>query len=393
MCPMRVAAFQAVLTGMVLAFAVACADAPASFDVGPLALDRDVSPGTRRDGGAGDTFPDSPEWSDVSDWSDGALDTGPETEDGGLAQDSGTAEDSGPADSGAPDAGEGDSGGTSDASADAAVADSGGGDESAPEAGTPDAGMPDSGGSDAGMPDAGSALDEDPIVFVHGWLWNAKDWQDFIDYFTGVGYPEEYLVAIQYSDTAGSNVKNARDELPPFVDAVLQKTGRQRVDIVGHSMAGLSVRLYILKFGGKDRVRDVFLLAPTNHGGTEACLVTWMGDGAREMCPDYAPQDKSVNAVQWDLNGDPDSEDVDETPFCVEHGTGELFFTTIRDGKDTFAVPHHTACLNQKSKGDCSHAINLDPGFDLGHFGLLHDQRVFQIVEQKLRAHNPGRPR
>jgi hypothetical protein len=111
------------------------------------------------------------------------------------------------------------------------------------------------------------------------------------------------------------------------------------------------------------------------------------------MCPDYASQDKSVNLVQWDLNGDPDSEDVDETPFCAEHGTGDLFYTTIRDGKDTFAVPHHTACLNQKSRGDCSHPLNLDPGFDLGHFGLLHDARVFKIVADRIREHNPSRPR
>ncbi|MBI5528852.1 MAG: hypothetical protein HY897_21190 [Deltaproteobacteria bacterium] len=380
--------------GVLAALAVACADASAPYDTGSLVVERDASGGAHRDGGAdgrpetregaewedggfesGDASSDSSEWFDVSDQSDGSFDGLPPDagETDVLANDDGGTEDALPSDSGGTDAGSADSG-ESDAGTqgDADLADSAGGDDPAFDAG---------------------AQDEDPIVFVHGWLWNAKDWQDFIDYFKGVGYPEDFLAAIQFSDTAGSNVKNARDELAPFVDAVLQKTGRQRVDIVGHSMAGLSVRLYILKYGGKDTVRDVFLLAPTNHGGTEACLVTWMGEGAKEMCPDYAAQDKSVNSVQWDLNGDPDTEDIDETPFCAEHGTGELFYTTIRDGKDTFAVPHDTACLNQKSKADCSHPLNLDPGFDLGHFGLLHDARVFEIVEQNLRAHNPGRPR
>ena len=77
----------------------------------------------------------------------------------------------------------------------------------------------------------------------------------------------------------------------------------------------------------------------------------------------------------------------------MAHGAGELFYTTVRDGKDTFAVPHDTACLNQKSRADCSDPLNLDPGWDLGHFGLLHDARIHDLAAQKLTAHNDGKPR
>ena len=235
-------------------------------------------------------------------------------------------------------------------------------------------------------------FDEDPIVFVHGFMWTAKDWSDFVNYFKTLGYPDDMLAAIQYKNTVGSNIPNARDELAPFIDAVLARTGRAKVDLLAHSMGGVSTRLYIKQYGGESKVRDYVTIASPHHGDSGACLTTYLGDGSKEQCPAYASQKDSYNGIQWILNGDPNLDDVDETPFGAEDG-GDIFYTSIRFTKDLIVTPHDTSCLNQKSAGDCSDPINIEIDYGNDHIGLIHDSQVFKLVEGYIRKHNLSHPR
>ena len=233
-------------------------------------------------------------------------------------------------------------------------------------------------------------FDEDPIIFVHGWTFGAWEWQMMIGRFRDLGYPEEYLAAIDYDDPVGSNVPQARDELPPFVDEVLAATGAEKVDVVAHSAGGISSRLWIRFFGGGDKVRDYLSLAGTHHGTVWSCAFTWTGDGARETCPAYADQNESVNNVQWDLNGSPDEPDVDETPFGVEDGGG-ISWNAIWSDADVIDVPPMTSCLNQQSRNDCDDPVNIAV-HGVGHIELARDAEVFQIVVDRLRVHNVSKP-
>lgn len=229
-------------------------------------------------------------------------------------------------------------------------------------------------------------FDEDPIVFVHGYAVGPSEWDTMIDRFRQLGYPDDYLAAIDYSSYTQSNVINARDELPPFVADVLLSTGADKVDIVAHSNGGMSTRLWIKLYGGHDKVRDYVSLSGTHHGTETACLIPFGGDSALEQCPAYASQQDSYNGVQWDLNGDPDLPDVDETPFGVEDG-GFIHYNALWTNADTIDVPPETCCLNQQSRNDCSDPVNVQ--FQgLGHMEMVTDQAVHDLTVSLVRAHN-----
>jgi triacylglycerol lipase len=230
-------------------------------------------------------------------------------------------------------------------------------------------------------------FDQDPIVFVHGFMGGGeKDFGVMVGRFRDLGYPEDYLNAITYQDDTGENVPQARDELAPYVDAVLARTGASKVDIVAHSMGGLSSRLYVLLYGGKDKVRDYVSTCGAHHGTSGACATLWWA-GAREMCPAYAGEG---NDVQWTLNGDPDREDVDETPFGVEDG-GSIHWHAIRSDGDLIILPYTGACLNQKQRDDCSDPINVLVS-GLGHNEVPKDEGVFRRVAGFLMEHTPANP-
>lgn len=88
-------------------------------------------------------------------------------------------------------------------------------------------------------------------------------------------------MALDFADPKGSNRDHAQ-EISRAVNALLERTGAQRVDIVAHSMGGLSTRLY-LEDGEAVRVRRTVFLA-TPHRGTYTAYLAF-GRGRREMIP------------------------------------------------------------------------------------------------------------
>lgn len=196
--------------------------------------------------------------------------------------------------------------------------------------------QPHDSSADSSGTDAGAA--RDPVVFVHGYLGHAEDWDEMIAALEASGWSGDELFAIQFGDTNDSILDLASLELAPFVQQVLQSTGASRVDMVGHSLGGMVARTYVSKYGGGDTVRDlVFICAPL-HGNNSACLTTSFGASSRQLCPAYAGQADSVDSVQWDLNGDPDSADIDETPFGTDQGGG-VSWSAIVYSADTIVMP------------------------------------------------------
>jgi len=234
-------------------------------------------------------------------------------------------------------------------------------------------------------------FDEDPVVMVHGFNGGADDYDKMIEWFKELGYPEEYLAAIDFEDSTGSTIPQARDELPPFVDELLARTNREKVDVVAHSLGALTVRLWIKLYEGDSKVRDIVTVSGTNHGNNTSCLSQWWGEGAKEMCPAYADEEHSANGVQWTLNGDPDSADVDETPFGVEDG-GEIYWVgALYTTADIVVSPIMSCCLNQSYRNDCSGSINIKVQ-GVSHNDMIRDAGVFDTIQGLLRQHNISKP-
>ena len=229
-------------------------------------------------------------------------------------------------------------------------------------------------------------FDEDPIVFVHGFMGASWNWSVMIDRFKAVGYPESHLNALDFSDVTASSLENL-PQLSAYVDAVLAKTGATQVDLVIHSMGGISSRLWI-KQGGFSKVRDYMSVSGAHHGTDDAYL--YWSDGAQELRPPYACDGDSLNNLQYLLNGCLAQSgrivEVDETPYGIEDGFG-IAYHAIVSTTDEIVIPHQSGCLNQKQKNDCSDPVNTTVSWQ-GHGSVLVSADIFNKTLAHLRLRN-----
>src|SRR5436190_18789359 len=74
--------------------------------------------------------------------------------------------------------------------------------------------------------------------------------------------------------------KTTASEIATKVDQIIAATGASKVDIISHSMGGLSSRWYVKFLGGDQKVDDWVSLGGPNHGTQTAyfCFDTSCGD-------------------------------------------------------------------------------------------------------------------
>ena len=228
--------------------------------------------------------------------------------------------------------------------------------------------------------------ERDPIVFVHGYGGTVKDFEVMIPRFRDMGYPDDYLNGINFKDNMGSNYQNA-EELSAFVAHVLEVTGAPKVDMIVHSMGGMSSRYYIGFMNGGDKIRDYVSLSSPHHGNDLACVATFTGEGAKEMCPAYSTDTKSL---QWKLNGGPNDTTVDETPFGVEDGGG-IYWNAFHTDADFIVRPPEVGCLNQSKPDDCTDMLNVKIK-GVQHNDMPKDAAVFEQVKERVMRHDLYNP-
>ena len=89
--------------------------------------------------------------------------------------------------------------------------------------------------ADPAAPDDRASFD--PVVFVHGALGSASQFESHAMRFTSNGVPQELLFAFEYDTTRSGEEALAEDvdRLAGFVDEVLADTGADTVSLIGHS--------------------------------------------------------------------------------------------------------------------------------------------------------------
>jgi triacylglycerol lipase len=188
----------------------------------------------------------------------------------------------------------------------------------------------------------------DPILFVHGWNSSASAWNTMIDRFVAAGHPRNRMVAITYN----SNQSNATiaAQVRDAANALRASTGASKIDIVTHSMGGLSSRYYLKNLGGTTVVDEWVSLGGPNHGTNTAVLCYPFSAGCRDMVPGSG----FLNSLN----------SGDETPGSVRYGT---FWSSC----DEVINPDDSVLL--------SGATNTGVGC-LGHSALRTDANVFNQV-------------
>jgi triacylglycerol lipase len=104
----------------------------------------------------------------------------------------------------------------------------------------------------------------DPILFVHGWNSSSSTWTTMVDRFAADGWTSAELNNWSYN-TSQSNATTAQ-QIATKVDGILTATGAAKVDVISHSMGGLSSRYYVKNLGGSAKVDEWVSLGGPNHG-------------------------------------------------------------------------------------------------------------------------------
>ncbi|MEX1254041.1 MAG: triacylglycerol lipase [Dehalococcoidia bacterium] len=153
-------------------------------------------------------------------------------------------------------------------------------------------------------PPSAEASHVDPVLFVHGFTGSSSAWNTMIPRFQADGWHSNQLFAITYNSFQ-SNATIA-NQIKTTVNQIRATTGASKVDIVTHSMGGLSTRYYLKNLGGAAFVDDWVSLAGPNHG----TIWAW-GCAFLTPCLQMTPGSSFLNSLN----------SVDETPGAVSYGT------------------------------------------------------------------------
>lgn len=147
----------------------------------------------------------------------------------------------------------------------------------------------------------GTTTPHDPILFVHGWNSSSSTWNTFVSNFGRDGWSTAQLNNWSY-DYRQSN-KTTAAQIQTKVDQILAATGAAKVDIITHSMGGLSSRWYVKFLGGDAKVDEWVSLGGPNHGTDTAnfCFDTSCGEMrvGSQFLADLNAGDETPGAVNY----------------------------------------------------------------------------------------------
>jgi triacylglycerol lipase len=207
-------------------------------------------------------------------------------------------------------------------------------------------------GGSGGTGGTGGTAARDPILFVHGWRGYSGNFATFEGWFKRDGWLEQRMRRFSYT-TSQSNKKIAL-LVQTEVNGLLSRTGATKVDIITHSMGGLSSRWYLKTMGGTSKVDEWVSLAGPNHGTETADFCT------EESCIEMRRGSTFLN----ELNA------TDETPGSVRYGT----WRSPTWACETVILPSESTILSGA-------VINKLSDECLGHEQFLTSERIYKEVK------------
>ncbi len=191
----------------------------------------------------------------------------------------------------------------------------------------------------------------DPIIFVHGFQSSGAIWTTMIDRLRADGWTDAPLVTWTY-DSNVSNITIAQ-QLQAKADSLLTVTGAKKIDLITHSMGGLSSRYFAKSLGGSEKIDALVFLGTPNHGTTLANIC------GIQSCLEMRPGSTFLT----NLNS------VDETPGTARYAT---WWTPC----DQVTTPPESVMLEGASNTQTA---------CLGHSDLYTDAAVYGQVRNWIR--------
>ncbi|MBL1081417.1 alpha/beta fold hydrolase [Streptomyces actinomycinicus] len=123
-----------------------------------------------------------------------------------------------------------------------------------------------------------------PVVLLHGFIDNRSVFVLLRRALAQDG--RQRVESLNYSPLT-CDIRTAAELLGRHIEEICERTGSDRVDIVGHSLGGLIARYYVQCLGGDLRVRTLVTLG-TPHSGTRVAPLADAHPIVRQMRPGSA---------------------------------------------------------------------------------------------------------
>ncbi len=209
------------------------------------------------------------------------------------------------------------------------------------------------------------ALSPEPVLLLHGFFQTRNVWEVMEERlrYDGFGVLSFDLGGLlwRYNTRRPSELATYIAEK---IERLCDRTGLERLHIVGHSQGGLVARAYVQLHGGERRVKSVITLGTPHHGTPTAAIGLWlMGAGLLSQSPyELLPRSRFVTRLR------------EET--WPEHIPLVSIFS-----RHDLVCPHWAATLVPQRSGA---GIRNRPVRDIGHTGLTHDPGVYRILRSEL---------
>lgn len=201
----------------------------------------------------------------------------------------------------------------------------------------------------------------DPVLLVHGYADSRRApwWSATTDRLVGAGYDRDRIHRLEQG-TVGTTVGSPRryaDRVLAACRSIAEESGT--VDVLAHSMGGLSARWAVEHLGGADYVDDLVTLG-TPHRGTNLAYVGAATAGGRAMIPG--------SGFLRALNDEPLASGVE--------------YTAVWSDRDEAIRPGENAAIPPELFGSMRGARNVR--VDASHMGLVLDPGVFDSFVEYL---------
>lgn len=210
-------------------------------------------------------------------------------------------------------------------------------------------------------PPAGLAHRGLPIVLVPGFFTNRGYLHAWRQSLLKQGYGQVYAVS---PEPIFNSVEKNAEHLARFVDEVLADTGASRVILIGHSMGGLVIRLYLHRFGGMAKAA-LAIAVGSPFGGTV------LTQGKEKLGPII---------VQLSHDSDWSRAFMAE----AEAMPCPIPFIAIWSPHDSIVSPQTGTRVAEHYGRNI-----VIPG--VGHMEMVNSSQVMRILKQELDAFNDGR--
>ncbi|MFX0051239.1 MAG: fibronectin type III domain-containing protein [Candidatus Hermodarchaeota archaeon] len=216
-------------------------------------------------------------------------------------------------------------------------------------------------------PDVITTQNQNPILYVHAAVKSKEDFYLMRTRFKANGWPETYLYAYDFDVAISSGYAGCvawANVIKERVDEILVETGAEKIDLIGHSLGGMSNRYYIKFLGGIDRVDDYVCL------GSPTFCDQMTND------PDYNEGDATPGGILNDTLGDR----FDPVSGVIYNGThipGNISYTSIYGNLKLGGLPSDGVVSTRACILDGANNIEVE---GVGHWQLYTDLYVYTLV-------------